>query len=173
MIVVVEFVSAKYGRGAALAVDQDAVEEFVAVLPTKRSAMAWATMRLGPLRWLRAGVIVILGTPSPGFAGWLALVSGLNPLAEPSHVPCWVGWRQLAIAVNSSYRDAAGDWADSELPRVVHDEQSGAGDQRQLQRVLRGEPANASVVLADEVVLVAAVGVRGRPAPTCVVPLQY
>jgi hypothetical protein len=58
VIVVVEFVSAKYGRGAALADDQDAVEEFAAVLPTKRSAMAWATMRLGPLGWSRLGVIV-------------------------------------------------------------------------------------------------------------------
>ena len=65
-----EFVSAEYGHGVALADDQDAVEEFAAVLPTKRSAMALATMLLGPLRWSRAGVIGgSVGTPSPGFVG--------------------------------------------------------------------------------------------------------
>jgi hypothetical protein len=35
-----------------LADDQDAVEELAADAADEASAMAWATMRLGPLRWV-------------------------------------------------------------------------------------------------------------------------
>jgi hypothetical protein len=49
-------------------------------------------MRLEPLRWSRAGVIVgSFGTPSPGFAG---PGQRAQSAAGPSHVPSWVGWRQ-------------------------------------------------------------------------------
>ena len=42
MVVVMAFVLAQQGRGMALVDDQDAVEEFAARVPTKRSAIALA-----------------------------------------------------------------------------------------------------------------------------------
>ena len=44
MVVVMAFVLAQQGRGMALVDDQDAVEEFAARVPTKRSAIALAAV---------------------------------------------------------------------------------------------------------------------------------
>ena len=44
MVVVMAFVMAQQGRGMALVDDQDAVEEFAARVPTKRSAIGLAAV---------------------------------------------------------------------------------------------------------------------------------